>query len=105
MKCVKCNSDVREGFTTYVEDVGKCCIVVRKVPCTTCVTCGEVYYSGRVMATLEKLIGVLENAMTEVAVVSFPEEVGVVNTFPDKKLSSGQAATWSRRIRASIGER
>lgn len=29
----------------------------------------------------------------------------VVNTFPDKKLSSGHAAIWARRIRASIGER
>ncbi len=75
MKCLKCKGEMQSGLTTYVADIGQCCIVVRRVPCMKCDTCGEVVYSGVVMVTLERLIDTLKNALTEVAVVNFPDAV------------------------------
>jgi len=72
MNCIKCKGTMRESVTTHVEDMGRCCIVVRRVPCSVCEACGEVFFFGDVMTTLEKITATIENAMTEVAVISYP---------------------------------
>ncbi len=64
---------MKNSFTTYVADLEKNCIVVRHVPCMKCDQCGEIVYTGAVMATLERLIDTLKGALAEVAVVSFPD--------------------------------
>lgn len=64
-----------EATTTYMEDLGKCIVIVKNVPCHKCTQCGEVSYSGTVVAQLEKIISQLENALTEIAVVNYPTNV------------------------------
>ena len=75
MNCVKCKGEMRESITTHVEDMQQCCIVVRRVPCFICEECGEVFFSGDVMATLEEITAMMENTMTEIAVISYPGAV------------------------------
>lgn len=73
MKCLKCKGEMQEDRTTYVADLERCVVVVRHVPCMKCEECGEVVYTGAVMATLERLIETLKDVLTEVAVINYPE--------------------------------
>ncbi len=73
MNCLKCKGNMQKSYTTYVADLGKTCIVVRRVPCMKCEECGEVVYTGVVMATLERLIDTLQSALAEVAVINYPD--------------------------------
>ena len=42
MKCFKCKGEMNQGHTTFVTDTDDNCIVVRRVPCLQCDTCGEI---------------------------------------------------------------
>lgn len=75
MKCFKCKGEMKQGVTTFVSDTDDCCIVIRHVPCLQCDDCGEVAYSGEVAANLERIVAAAKNALTEVAVVNFPDAV------------------------------
>ena len=75
MKCLRCKGDMQSGYTTHTVDLGRCCIVIRRVPCYKCEECGEVVFSGTVMSTLEKLIDTMQSALTEVAVINYPGAV------------------------------
>lgn len=75
MKCFKCKGEMREGITTFVTDTDDSCIVVRRVPCLQCDECGEIAYTGEVAENLERIVKSARQALTEVAVVKYPEAV------------------------------
>ena len=75
MKCFKCKGEMRQDFTTFVNDTDSSCIVVRRVPCLQCEQCGEVAYTGEVAENLEKIVNTAKQALTEVAVVKYPDAV------------------------------
>lgn len=75
MKCFKCKGEMREGYTTFVTDTDDSCVVVRRVPCLQCDTCGEIAYTGEVAENLEKIVKTAQEALTEVAVVKYPGAV------------------------------
>ncbi|MEG2097883.1 MAG: type II toxin-antitoxin system MqsA family antitoxin [Pseudoflavonifractor sp.] len=72
MNCFFCKSDMTEGFTTHVVDMGKCIVIVKHVPCMKCAQCGQVVYTGTVAKALEKIVHTLEVSLTEIAVVNYP---------------------------------
>jgi YgiT-type zinc finger domain-containing protein len=75
-KCFFCKGDKAAGFTTHVADLGKCCIIVRNVPCEKCEQCGEVTYDGEVTQQLENIVERLQNAVVpEIAVVNYSDRV------------------------------
>ena len=73
MKCFLCGDDMHPGTTTHVAELPNCIVVVRNVPCLKCSQCGEVFLSGKVAKTLERIVQTLQNAMTEVAVVNYAD--------------------------------
>lgn len=75
MTCFYCKGDMTEATTTYMEDLEKCIVIVKNVPCNKCTQCGEISYSGTVVTQLEKIISQLENTLTEIAVVNYPTNV------------------------------
>ena len=75
MKCFKCKGEMREAVTTFVADTDDNCIVVRRVPCLMCDSCGEIAYTAEVSENLEKIVNAAKQALTEVAVVKYPEAV------------------------------
>ena len=75
MTCFKCKGEMRQGVTTFVNDTDSSCIVVRRVPCLQCEQCGEVAYTGEVAENLEKIVNNAKQALTEVAVVKYPDAV------------------------------
>lgn len=60
-----------DDFSNYMMDVDGRFIIVRNVPCHKCSRCGEVSYSGEVVARLEKIVSKLKEALTEVAIVEY----------------------------------
>ena len=75
MKCFFCKDEMKPGTTTHAVTLQNCVIVVRNVPCMKCEQCGEAVFTGTVMKTLEGIVNTFQNAMTEVAVVNYPERV------------------------------
>lgn len=75
MKCLKCKGEMCQTTTTFVVDKDNCCIVVRRVPCLQCEACGEVVYTAEVATNLEKIVDTARRALTEVAIVKYPEAV------------------------------
>lgn len=73
MTCFYCKGSMAADTTTYMVDLGKCIVIIKNVPCHKCTQCGEVVFNGTVVAKLEQITEQLENALTEVAIVSYPD--------------------------------
>ena len=70
-----CKGDMKESTTTHFAELEKCIVIIKNVPCTKCTQCGEVVYSGTVIARLEKIIDELSGILTEIAVVNYSDQV------------------------------
>jgi YgiT-type zinc finger domain-containing protein len=62
---------MKESVSNYMVDIDRHFIIIKNVPCHECSQCGEVSYSGSVVARIEKIIERLKEALTEVAVVDY----------------------------------
>lgn len=75
MTCFMCKGNVQDGLSTFTADLGKCIVIVKKVPSRICDQCGEVSYSDEVAQRLEQIVHSLtEPANTEIAVVNYSEQ-------------------------------
>lgn len=70
-KCFYCKGIMKDDYSNYMVDLNGHFIIIRNVPCHKCSQCGEVSYSGEVVAQIEKIIGKLKDALTEVSVVEY----------------------------------
>ena len=70
-KCFYCKGEMSEGLTNHMADIDGHFVIIKNVPCHKCSQCGEVSYSGKTVARLEKIIADLEKALTEIAVVEY----------------------------------
>lgn len=71
MTCFMCKGDIEKSITSYMTEYNGCYIIIKNVPCTKCMQCGEEYLNG---ATLKKIEGILEKLkgiLTEIAVVDY----------------------------------
>lgn len=71
MNCFFCTGEMKESVSNYMVDIDGHFIIIKNVPCHKCSQCGEVSYSGSVVARIEKIIERLKEALTEVAVVDY----------------------------------
>ena len=72
MSCFMCKGSVKEGFSTFTADMGKCIIIVKNVPACICSQCGEPSYSDETARRLEQIVNSLTSpAITEIAVVCY----------------------------------
>ena len=70
-KCFMCKGEMNNSVSNYMLDLGNRFIIIKDVPCHKCEQCGEVSYSGEVVAKLEQIVDKLKEASTEVAIISF----------------------------------
>jgi YgiT-type zinc finger domain-containing protein len=56
MECAICKGEMKERFVTYTEDVGESTVLIRHVPAFVCGECGNVWYSGKTAARLQKMV-------------------------------------------------
>jgi YgiT-type zinc finger domain-containing protein len=76
MKCGICKAEMEEKKVTYTEDLEQGVIVIRHVPANVCTECGNTWYSGTVVAELEKLVDkYISLSCSEVSVVNFSKLV------------------------------
>ena len=71
MGCVLCKGEMKAAVSNYMVDIDGHFIIIKNVPCHKCFQCGEVSYSGSVVARIEKIIERLKEALTEVAIVDY----------------------------------
>ena len=69
--CFFCKGKMNNNFSNYMVDLGNRFIIIKDVPCHKCEQCGEVSYSGEVIAKIEEIINTLKEASTEVAIINF----------------------------------
>lgn len=70
-KCFYCKGEMKDDFCNYMADLDGHFIIIKNVPCHKCSQCGEVSYSGEVVARIEEIVGKLKEALTEVAIVEY----------------------------------
>ncbi len=71
MICFMCKGDIQKSITSYMTEYNGRYIIIKNVPCSKCMQCGEEYLNG---TTLEKIEGILEklkSVLTEIAVVDY----------------------------------
>jgi len=66
---------MKAGVTNHVVNISSCVIVVKHVPCTECTQCGTAYYDDDVMGKLEIIVSDMRKAVTEIAIISYPDKV------------------------------
>ncbi|WP_196606522.1 type II toxin-antitoxin system MqsA family antitoxin [Pectinatus frisingensis] len=74
MNCLMCKGELENKNTTYMVDLGNCIVIVKNVPSQVCSQCGEISYSNDVAKELEKIVNTLRSALTEIAVVNYPNK-------------------------------
>lgn len=74
MLCVFCKGNMRDGFDTYVAEVGESVVIIKGVPCQKCDQCGEVSYKGFVYKRVEGIVEEIKNIASEVAIVKYAEK-------------------------------
>lgn len=71
MKCQRCGCNAVKSKTTSVTDLGDVLIIVWNVPCYECEHCGEIIYTGDVVANLEKFIDAAKTLRQEISVIDY----------------------------------
>ena len=71
MNCFYCKGTLKNSSTTHVVRLAACIIIIKNVPCTECVQCGQTFYDDNVAMQLEKIVKEMKTAMTEVAIVNY----------------------------------
>lgn len=71
MMCFSCKGSLIETTTTYMTSFDNCYVIIKNVPCTKCVQCGEEYLNGVTLKRIENIISQLKHLLTEVAIVDY----------------------------------
>jgi YgiT-type zinc finger domain-containing protein len=71
MNCFYCKGMIRDSITTHVVKLKTCIIIIKNVPCTECVQCGETFYDNDVALQIERIVKEFKTTITEVAIVNY----------------------------------
>jgi len=75
MTCFVCKGTVKNGFTTFTVDMGKCLAVVKNVPAFICDQCGDTCYNTEACGRLGEIVNSLTQlANSDVTVVNYTEK-------------------------------
>ncbi|MBP3285030.1 MAG: type II toxin-antitoxin system MqsA family antitoxin [Clostridia bacterium] len=66
-----CKGTMKNAVSNYMVDLGNRFIIIKDVPCHKCDQCGEISYSGEVVAKIEETVNKLKEASTKVAIINF----------------------------------
>ena len=73
MNCFMCKGRLEDKTTTFMADLQNCIVIVKNVPSQVCRQCGEASYENDVARKLEKIINDMQQVITEVAIVNYPD--------------------------------
>lgn len=70
-RCFYCKGIMENGLSNYMTEINGQFIIIKNVPCHKCRQCGEVSYSGKTVAHIEKIIENLKKSFAEVSIVEY----------------------------------
>ena len=70
-----CKGNLEMKKVNYIVDLGSTIIIVKEVPAKVCKQCGEQFFEDVIAENIEKIVNKLKKMATEVAVVSYEENV------------------------------
>ena len=74
MKCARCGGPaVQSTVSEAVELNGGGLLVVRRIPCFKCDTCGEIMYTGDVVERLETITREAEERARELTIIRYAQ--------------------------------
>ncbi|MBI2335588.1 MAG: type II toxin-antitoxin system MqsA family antitoxin [Deltaproteobacteria bacterium] len=68
--CPLCGGDRKKGKTTFTADTGKGVVVVRNVPASICIQCGESWINAKAAKSLESVTAKARSMGAEIEVVA-----------------------------------
>ena len=71
MNCFYCRGTLKDSVTTHVAKLKTCIVIIKNVPCTECVQCGETFYDNDVALQIESIVKEFKTTITEVAIVNY----------------------------------
>lgn len=71
MTCFTCKGDMKESTTTYMTEYDGCFLIIKNVPCSKCVQCGEEYLNGVTLQKIEMILEKFKAMVTEIAIVDY----------------------------------
>lgn len=71
MTCFMCKGDMQKSVTSYMTEYNGCYIIIKNVPCSKCLQCGEEYLNGVTLKKIENILEKLKGLLTEIAVVDY----------------------------------
>ena len=69
--CFFCKGNMKDGYNNYMTEIDGHFFIIKNVPCHICEQCGEVSYSGQIVARIEEMIEGLKGALNEVEITEF----------------------------------
>jgi len=72
-KCPICGGKKKKDKTIYSVDTGIGVVVVRSVPCFSCVQCGEEWIDNKVARELEVIVSEAKAKNLQTEIVAFPK--------------------------------
>jgi len=70
-----CKGSVQEGFSTFTANMDDCIVVIKNVPSSVCIQCGETSYNDEVAKRIEQIVqNITGSVTTEIAVVNYSEK-------------------------------
>lgn len=69
--CFVCKGDMQKATTSYMTEYSGCFTIIKNVPCTKCIQCGEEYLNGTTMVKIESVLEKIKDLLTEIAVVDY----------------------------------
>lgn len=65
------NDTTHETYTTFLQSINDCVVIIKNVPCVECDLCGEKYYSDEVASKLEQIINSVKSLPQEFAIFDY----------------------------------
>ena len=62
---------MKESTTTYMTEYDGCFLIIKNVPCSKCVQCGEEYLNGVTLQKIEMILEKFKAMVTEIAIVDY----------------------------------
>ena len=68
---MKCGKEAFKSTTTEAIELGFGVLVIRNIPCYTCVECDEIFYTGDVAQKIEEITERVKQFIQEIIVIDF----------------------------------
>ena len=70
-KCPLCKGEKKKGTTTYTADLKTGIVIIRQVPCSVCVQCGEEWIGAAAAKKIEEMVEEAKVKKTQTEIIDY----------------------------------